>query len=288
MNDHSAGMTDPQRLDCQNTEVRSACAPSPKLVGATRDERDAEHRHLLEVVAQVVHAGRDALLLRGGAIDVVLGRISAGTVDELVHRGAIDLGEGGLARVIVDEEEAVRLLVRSVRCVHRDIEALLDDGPLDGSLQIESPAHRRRGDEHLVEVVDGERPGEQLLVGGERAPVLPDAIDEAVVVEAEEEAVHVLVWPAGARGGVVRVLTEDEGAVRDHLHVAEADRGEVVAIDGPAVWLRRGRGPTEHDAADLVAPPEDGLTRRLREASHAVPPLAVLTRSVSGRGRGDR
>ena len=34
---------------------------------------------------------------------------------------------------------------------------------------------------------------EQLLVGGQRAPVLPHAVDQAVVVEAEEEAVHVRV-----------------------------------------------------------------------------------------------
>ena len=29
MNDHSVGITEPQRLDCQNTDVRSACAPAP-------------------------------------------------------------------------------------------------------------------------------------------------------------------------------------------------------------------------------------------------------------------
>ena len=231
MNDQSVGITEPHRLACQNTDVRSACAPDAEAVGATGDDRHAQHRHLVQVVAQVEHAPRDALLPLGGAVDVVLGRVGARPVDELLHRVAVELGDGQLAFRVVDADEPVRLGVRAVGCVHRDVEAPLDHVALDRPFEVEAQPHRRRRHQQLVGVVHDEVALEQLLVGGERAPVLPHAVDQAVVVEAEEEAVDVgVVAPAEGRGGVV-VLAEHVRAVGDGVHVVEARGGEVVAVD---------------------------------------------------------
>ena len=127
-----------------------------------------------------------------------------------------------LAVGVVDAHEPVGLCVRPVRRVHRDVEALLDHVAVDRTLEVEAQPHRRRRHQQLVGVVDHEVALEELLVRGERAPVLPDAVDQAVGVEAEEEAVHVGVVAPAERGGGVPVLAEHVRTVGDRLDVVEA------------------------------------------------------------------
>ena len=242
MNDHSVGITEPQRLDCQNTEVRSACAPAPRpsvrpaTIGthstgtSCRWSRRWNTLRAMRCCRSVVRS-----TLSSGAV-------GARPVHELLHRGAVELGDGELAVVVVDAEELVRLGVRAVRRVHRDVEALLDHLAGDRSLEVEAQPHRRRRHQHDVGVVDHEVGLEQLLVRGEGAPVLPHAVDQAVVVEAEEEAVHVGVVAPAERGRGVPVLAEHVRAVGDGLDVVEARGGEVVAVDLPAAERRGRRG----------------------------------------------
>ena len=80
----------------------------------------------MQVVAQVKHAAGDLLLLLGAAVDGVFGRVGARPVDELLHGGAVEVGDGELAFGVVDAEEPVGLRVRPVRRVDRDVETLLD------------------------------------------------------------------------------------------------------------------------------------------------------------------
>ena len=204
------------------------------------------------------------------------GALGAGPVDEVRHGGAVDVGQALLLRRVVDEEESVGLLVRPVRGVHRDLHALLDDLVLHRTLEVEALAHRRRGLEQQVGIGDDERSLEEGLPCLERAPVLPDAIDQSVLGEVVEESVDVLVGPAPHGGGPVGVLTEHEGTVDDGADVVEAQRGQVVAVDPAAVGLRRRRGPAQHLGADLVLAPEHGLARGPGELPQPVPPLDVV------------
>ena len=86
---------------------------------------------------------------------------------------------------------------------------------VDRPFEVEAQPHRRRRHQHCVGVVHHEVALEELLVRGERAPVLPHAVDQAVVVEAEEEAVDVGVVTAAERRGGVAVLAEHVRAVGD-------------------------------------------------------------------------
>ena len=127
------------------------------------------------------------------------------------------------------------------------LEAPLDHVVGYRPFEIEAQPHGRRRHQHDVGVVTTRSVLEQLLVGGERAPVLPHAVDQAVVVEAEEEAVHVrVVAPAERRRGVP-VLAKDVRAVGDGFDVVEARGGEVVAVDlrgrSAAGVTARGRAP---------------------------------------------
>ena len=145
MNDHSAGITEPQRLACQNTSVRSAWAPPPKP--SVRPATSGMHSTGTSWRCSARCITLSVMRCRRGVapVDVVLGRVGAGPVHEVRHGGAVDVGQRCLCGRVVDEDESVGLLVRPVRGVHRDVHALLDDLALDRTLEVEALAHRRRG-----------------------------------------------------------------------------------------------------------------------------------------------
>ena len=120
------------------------------IVEAPRDPGHEQHRHLLQVLAQVGHGGADPLGLGRRVVDLRFGP-GAGPGDVGVHAGAVEVGHLRLRRRVLDEDPLPELLVGAVGRLERQLQALLDDRPRDRPRQVEAAPHRPGRRQHLVD-----------------------------------------------------------------------------------------------------------------------------------------
>ena len=122
---HTAGSSEPH---CD------ACHTGGSVVGATLDARDHPHRHLGDVIGEVVRRA-DHLARRvdvGGVLrrQVAEHRVTV-AVDRL-ERVAVPLGDRPLLLRVRDDEEVPALVVATRRCLGGDVDALADHREIDG------------------------------------------------------------------------------------------------------------------------------------------------------------